>query len=801
MRPPKLNHTLTKEQEKQIRNYGGDNIKTIKLFVDSVRKNPGQYLSSIGNEGMINCIREIFQNATDELNRKVSPCDEVWIEFFEGSFRTIVMDNGRGIDPGDMVRVFTREHTSTNFDKKEGEYPSGLHGVGSKCVNAVSSRFTVTAYRLGVGYKIEFSEGKPLAKYGVKDKKTGDIVYVPERLPDRTGAQGTIVDFEPDFDILKEITITNEDVYRLVSNLVPLFKPGAKINYLCHKLDGTEFKDTLINEDGVLTYIIRKTDKPLIKPIIFGFDNGKMKVDAALTYVANINAGADVTTYANMSPVNTQLSTPSKGFFRGVTDFFKTYMNKIFLANSKRKIEATNSDILTGLVGAVASAHMNVMFDGQAKNVCKNGDLEPFVKDVTLKALQDWSKKNPEDLQKICNFFKDVATARTKAEKEKTNVIKKYKGDTITGIPEGFIKAENRDHLELFIVEGLSAASPCQTSRDTKYQAIFPIRGKMSNAFSKSREAFLKNEEVQAILSILNCGYGKNFDISKCKYDKIIILSDADYDGFHIRSLVLKFLLVYCRPLIEEGRVYAVLSPLYHVNKGTKKWRYFIDKDDFTKYVRDEFCKENKIAHLPSKKEFTKHEISSLIINNNNYDFYMDRISSNYMIDPILLEDLLLLRNEAYKNFNKFKETISKKYKYLKCEKKNNSILINGLVNGIHGDREHTIIFNDQLLNACTPLLPYLDKSEKRYLLNGKKIGLYQIISTFRNSEPKNIERAKGLGSLNDLEIGESTLSPENRKLLRYTTQDISNEIEEIRRVNDDKFKLIENVDISQYEF
>ena len=101
----------------------------------------------------------------------------------------------------------------------------------------------------------------------------------------------------------------------------------------------------------------------------------------------------------------------------------------------------------------------------------------------------------------------------------------------------------------------------------------------------------------------------------------IIILSDADYDGFHIRSLVLKFLLVYCRPLIEEGRVYAVLSPLYHVNKGTKKWRYFIDKDDFTKFVRDEFCKENKIAHLPSKKEFSKHEISSLIINNNNYDF------------------------------------------------------------------------------------------------------------------------------------------------------------------------------------
>ena len=323
----------------------------------------------------------------------------------------------------------------------------------------------------------------------------------------------------------------------------------------------------------------------------------------------------------------------------------------------------------------------------------------------------------------------------------------------------------------------------------------------MPNAFSKSREEFLKNEEVQSILAILGCGYGKNFDISNCKYDKVIILADADYDGFHIRTLILKFLLVYCRPLIEEGRVYAVLSPLYHVDKGTKKWKYFIDKDDFTQYVRDEFVKANKVVHQKTKKEFTKSEISSLIINNNNYDFYVERIANNYMIDPILLEDLLLLRNEAFNKFSEFKKLISKKYKYLKIEKKGDVVLLNGLVNGINGDREHTIIFNEQLLNACAVLIGYLDKSEKRYILNGHKIGLYQLISTFRKSEPKNIERAKGLGSLNDIEIGESTLDPRNRKLLRYTTEDITREIEEMRQVNDDKFTLIKDIDISQYEF
>lgn len=794
------NSNLSKEMTANIKDYS-KKIKSLESFAKSVRKNPGQYLSSTGNEGQLNAIREVFQNATDELNRLVSPCDKVWIEFWEGSFRTVVIDNGRGIPAEDIVRVFSREHTSTNYEKHKGEYPSGLHGVGSKCTNAVSSRFTVTTYRLGKAYQIEFSEGEPLKKYGTGKKgPDGKEIFMPKEIKYPAGAQGTVVDFEPDFSIMGKITLTHKDIYRLVSNIVPLLKPGAEVFYTAHLLDGSTFTDHLVNKDGVLTYLINKTDKPMIKPIIYTHDTGEMKVEVAMTYVANVNAGPDVMTFANTSPVNTQLSTPSIGYFKGVCDFFKGYMNKIFLANNKKKLEVTNSDVLTGLVGIVAAAHMDVMFDGQAKNVCKTQELTPFVREITIEALKDWSKKNPDDLQKLCNFLKDVATARTKADKEKINISKKYKTNTISGTPKGFIKAEKKDHLELFIVEGLSAASPCQTSRN-EYQAIFPIRGKMPNAFSKSREEFLKNEEVQAILAIIGCGYGKNFDISNCKYDKIIILADADYDGFHIRTLILKFLLTYCRPLIEEGRVYAVLSPLYHVDKGTKKWKYFIDKDDFTQYVRDEFVKANKVVHQKTKKEFTKSEISSLIINNNNYDFYMERIANNYMIDPILLEDLLLLRNEAFNKFNDFKKLISKKYKYLKIERKGDAVLLNGLVNGINGDREHTIIFNEQLINACSILLGYLDKSEKRYLLNGHKIGLYQLISTFRKSEPKNIERAKGLGSLNDIEIGVSTLNPQNRKLLRYTTEDITREIEEMRKVNDDKFTLIKDVDISQYEF
>jgi len=156
------------------------------------------------------------------------------------------------------------------------------------------------------------------------------------------------------------------------------------------------------------------------------------------------------------------------------------------------------------------------MFDGQAKNVCKNGDLLDFVRQLTFDSLQEWSKVNPDDLQKLCQYIKDVSIARAKADKAKSDVSKKYNTNDLLSIPKGFVKAENKDHLELFIVEGLSASSPCETGRDSRNQAIFAIRGKMPNAMSTSREKMLNNEEVSAILGILGCGYGKNFDISKC---------------------------------------------------------------------------------------------------------------------------------------------------------------------------------------------------------------------------------------------------------------------------------------------
>lgn len=510
---------LTKEQIEAIQNYHKE-IETIEIFTEAVRKTPGQYLSDIGTVGWMSAIREIIQNSTDEMNREISPCNKVWVEYFEGINRLIVSDNGRGLDPADMIRVYTSQHTSTNYKKQRGVYVSGLHGLGSKCTNAVSIRFNVKSYRLGKGYEIEFKEGKPLKKYA----------NGPLEIPNKGNKQGLVVDCEPDLKIMKEINLTCQEILLFLETMVPLLNHGACVEFIGHLINGTVIRKNIVNEFGIQTYLMRQTEKPLIKPIVYSVDTGEMRVDVAISYEANLNAQSNIITFANMTPVKTQYSTPSQGFFQGLCQFFRNHMNKVYLANSKKKIEVISNDIVVGLIGAISAYHMDIMFNSQAKDICKNPEFVDFVKEVTINALKEWSKNNPDDLQKLCEFFKDVATARLKADKEKITISKKYKTTEFWNLPEGFKKAERKDHLELFIVEGLSAAAPCAEGRDPLYQAVFPIRGKMLNAFSTPKARFLENKEVQGIISILNCGIGKNCDANACHYDKIIILNDADSD-------------------------------------------------------------------------------------------------------------------------------------------------------------------------------------------------------------------------------------------------------------------------------
>lgn len=229
------------------------------------------------------------------------------------------------------------------------------------------------------------------------------------------------------------------------------------------------------------------------------------------------------------------------------------------------------------------------------------------------------------------------------------------------------------------------------------------------------------------------------------------------------------------------------------MNKGKKNWQYFTDKNDFLAYVQEQFTKNYTVLDL-NKKPYSKSKLHTLIMKNQTYLDMLKKIADTYAIYPVLLEDILMIRNYDFKKFKKF---IEGKYRFVKVYEQNKVRIIDGLVD----EKSHKVIMSNLLMNACLPLLPFIDSNDMRYYVNGKKSGLYELLKLFQDSEPKNIERAKGLGSLNALEIGVSTLDPKNRKLLRYTCKDINKEIEEMRKVNDDKFTLIKSVDISQYEF
>lgn len=499
-------------EEQAIRDYA-KLIKTINVFSVAVRQNPGQFIGYLRNKGFKNMYREIYQNAIDELIKDSSPCNEVKVFFDERDNSVMVEDNGRGIPHNEIIRIYTSEHTSSNYTKKKGEYSSGLHGVGGKVVNALSSIFTVDSYVLGEARHVEFYKGLPWKK--------GEQI-----IPNKDNKQGTVVMFKPDYEIMGEINVSWEEIYDLTAKILMLTKRGSKVIFKAIDKRGKLHEETIINEDGIITDLIKKTSKPLIAPVYIANDNGTMKAEIAFTYDSEDLNGENITTFSNFCP--TIGGKHLDGFIDGLCTYWRKYMNSVYLANSKKKITVNANDIKQGLKAVISVAHIKPIFSGQAKDILDNDDMYFFCKDLVVNAMDNWLKTNQNEVKKLCELFKDSAEVRLNSEKEKVKLSSKYNTSKLTGMPAKFVKPEKpKKGAELIIVEGDSAMGPLRNNRDNDIQGLFPIRGKVPNAFNTSREKFLANEEIASMITIFGCGYGKNCDISKLRWKKIIIGTDA----------------------------------------------------------------------------------------------------------------------------------------------------------------------------------------------------------------------------------------------------------------------------------
>lgn len=513
---------LTDKEIEAINSYG-NRIETIENPLEAIRKLPGMYIGHIGTKGYINMCREIFQNAIDQILDPISPGN--WFSFFidERTLEVVVEDNGLSLPYNDMVRIFSSQHTSKNYHKNKGEYSTGLHGSGGKTVNALSELFTVEAYHYdGTAMMISFEKGNLIKKL--------------TKIPNKEKKQGTRISFIPDLSIIGDVTIEWKTLYKLIKTIISLCPIGTNMDFSAIDIHGKRFTEHIGNVDGIITSIIQSVKAPIIKPITMGADDGTRKIEVALCYDSDIEENSlnepTIKSFANLTPT-VQHGTHVDGTIDGITKWFTSYMNNIYLANqkSKDKIKIISSDIKSGLHVVISAAHLEPVLVGQSKEAIGNPDMVPFAKDVVMNGLNEWSKANPQDLAKISKFFKDMAELRIKNEKGKAKIVSKFKQNTITGLPQKYVRPLGKKDIELIIVEGDSALGSVETGRDRYKQGAFPIRGKIANAFKKSYREFFSNEEVQGITRIVLGGdYKRNFTIEDVQVSKVIFMADADPD-------------------------------------------------------------------------------------------------------------------------------------------------------------------------------------------------------------------------------------------------------------------------------
>lgn len=771
----KSKSNMTKEMKSNIENYA-DEIITLEDDVAAIRQNLGMWIGRKGNFGFINMTREIFQNSSDEVNKSESPATKIMLSYNEQTLQTTVADNGRGIPFNNMERVFSDNNTGSNYKKKLGEYSSGMHGVGAKVTNALSSFFAVDSYIFGKHRRIEFVDGH------VSKPEYDDGSEVPEN------AQGTTVTFIPNTEVLGPLTVTCEDMIALIERLLPITKIGAIVDFYGTKLDGTLVERHYVNENGMIGSLMSNSLKPLINPIYIFRDTGEIKLECYFTYDSVDLENTFITSYANYCP--TSGGTHVKGFIDGLSKYFRTYMNKIFLSKNKKNLTVINQDVLAGLKAIIHTCNLHATFTGQAKEELGNEETYDFVMNTVLEELEKWGNNNSRDLQKLCKCFKEIAEIRVNSGKERAKLVKKQNADVLTGMPKKYVPANGKksDGLELWISEGDSAKGSMTNSRNNKTQALFPVRGKTKNPFVSTPSKLLENEEIANIVAICGGTYGRNFDISKCPFEKVILATDRDPDGSHILINLSAMFLILMPGIVENGMLYKALPPLYSITKGKKKI-YFGSRSEYVEYLQGVFSNSNTL--IVDGKQMTDREINSMLYNNIDYIYDLDKLSKNYALEPRFLESVIKHMDLPFDQLQSFlKNTYDKT---IEITKKDNNVIIQGLV----FNRFQTLLINQRFYQEAKYIQnKYLYDSNASYILNGQQIPwLYDIMDTFNKSTNLAVTRYKGLGEMNPKELFDTTMDIETRTLIRYTSDDIKRDLAKLREYDSDegKKRLIKN--------
>ncbi len=578
---------MSEEKDKKSTDYSADNIQVLE-GLEAVRKRPAMYIGDIGMKGLHHLIWEVVDNSIDEA--LAGHCDTIHVTVNEDNSVTVA-DNGRGI-PTDMHLkekrsalevVLTVLHAGGKFDKDTYKVSGGLHGVGVSCVNALSTNLKATVYRNGVIVEQEFKIGVP---------------QYPARQIGTTDKRGTTIHFLPDASIF---TVT-EFKYETIANRLremSFLNAGIRITLtdLRDVEDGVAKSDEFYSEGGLVEfvqYLDETREKIIDYPIYIEADQNGVPVQVAMNY--NSSYAENVVSYVNT--INTyEGGTHVTGFRRALTRTLKSYADKSGMLE-KLKLEVSGDDFREGLTAVISVKVQEPQFEGQTKTKLGNSDVVGAVDSAVSEMLQSWLEEHPKEAKTIVGKVILAAQARHAARKAREMVQRKsVLGGG--GLPGKLADCANSDPTicELYLVEGDSAGGSAKQGRDRDFQAILPLKGKILNVEKAHEHKIYDNEEIKNILTALGVKLGtahddKELDMSGLRYHKIIIMTDADIDGSHIRTLILTLFFRYMRALIENGYVYIALPPLYLLKRG-KDERYCWTEEE-RKILTAEMAKDGK---------------------------------------------------------------------------------------------------------------------------------------------------------------------------------------------------------------
>ena len=562
--------------------YSASNIQVLE-GLEAVRKRPAMYIGDLGVKGLHHLIWEVVDNSIDEALGGY--CDLIKVTINEDNSVT-VEDNGRGI-PTDMHEkekrsalevVMTVLHAGGKFDKNTYKVSGGLHGVGVSCVNALSEMLHATVYREGKVFEQEYERGAP--KY-------------PVRVIGESNLKGTTINFKPD----KQIFLVWEFNYETVASRLrelSFLNPGIQITLTdVREKDekGEARNDIFLSEGGLrefVTYIDSTREKLISEPIYIENERSAVPVQVALSY--NTSYTENLVSYVNN--INThEGGTHVAGFRRALTRTLKAYADKSGLLE-KAKLDISGDDFREGLTAVISIKVMEPQFEGQTKTKLGNSDVMGVVDQVVGEALANYLEEHPREAKLIVNKVILAAQARHAARKAREMVQRKNVLSG-TGLPGKLADCSSTDPslCEVYLVEGDSAGGSAKQGRDRNFQAILPLRGKILNVEKAQEHKIYDNEEIKNIITALGVTFGtpeddKALNLNKLRYHKIIIMTDADVDGSHIRTLILTFFFRYMRDLIERGYIYIALPPLYLVKKG-KEERYCWTEEERAAIIKE----------------------------------------------------------------------------------------------------------------------------------------------------------------------------------------------------------------------